>query len=621
MKKDFDMTLQYVPRDFRVMIEESARDYGDREAYIVKTKREKDGETAEYRHVTFNEFKEEIRILGTALLDMFPAGAHIGVMGESRYEWCLSYLSVTSSGDVVVPVDKELNKEEICHVLSESGSCAIIVSEKVYGKALKSALPELPLLKYCILMDEGDEDPEEDEEAVDGGNGEGVRILRLKTLMERGRELLKNGDTKYDEAVIDPEAMSVLIFTSGTTGVSKGVMLSQKNILTDIVSVLRCLDHSCEDSLLSILPIHHTYECTTTFLVSFRMGARVAFCEGIRYIGKNISEYRPTMMMLVPLILENLYGKIVKQAKSTKAKWFGFKFLLGLSGVLRRFGINAGRKFFKAAHEALGGRIKLVVAGAAAMKPEVCRDLERMGFKVRQGYGLTETSPILCVNRDNGNEYESVGPAMPGISIRIADPDDEGKGEIQAKGDNVMLGYYNNPEATKNAFTEDGWFRTGDQGRLDSKGRLYITGRIKNIIVTSTGKNIFPEELEGKLEDVPYIKECVVWGDNTVEGEDTVVCATVFPDIDAVKNAMAEAGSGNGDGVSGESGTEAGEDALYDAAWKYIWNEIKLINKDVPAYKRICALELVRSEMPKTSTNKIQRFKLTHGKRNGNRFE
>ena len=606
MKKEFDMTLPYVPRDFQALIAESVRDYGDREAYIIKTKKEKDGQAAEYRHVTFKDFQKDARTLGTALLDMFPAGAHIGVMGESRYEWCLSYLSITSAGDVVVPVDKELNKEEICHVLSESGSCAVIVSEKVYGKALKAALPELPELKLCILMDDGDEDPEEDQaEEQDSG----AKVIRLRSLMERGSRLLEGGDTRYDNVVIDPEAMSVLIFTSGTTGVSKGVMLSQKNILTDVVSVLACLDHSCEDSMLSILPIHHTYECTTTFLVSFRMGARVAFCEGIRYIGKNIAEYKPTMLMLVPLILENLYGKIVKQAKSSKAKWIGFKFLMGFSGFLKHFGINAGRKFFKAAHEALGGRIHLVVAGAAAMKPEICRDLDRMGFKMRQGYGLTETSPILCVNRDSGNEYESVGPAMPGISIRIADPDEEGKGEIQAKGDNVMLGYYNNPEATANAFTEDGWFRTGDQGRLDEKGRLYITGRIKNIIVTSTGKNIFPEELEGKLETIPYVKECVVWGDNSAEGEDTVVCATVFPDIDAVKTALEE------------SGEKHEGDELFDAAWKYIWNEIKVINKDIPAYKRVCALEIVRSEMPKTSTNKIQRFKLTHGKRNGTKFE
>ncbi len=606
MKKEFDMTLPYVPRDFQALIAESVRDYGDREAYIIKTKKEKDGQAAEYRHVTFKDFQKDARTLGTALLDMFPAGAHIGVMGESRYEWCLSYLSITSAGDVVVPVDKELNKEEICHVLSESGSCAVIVSEKVYGKALKSALPELPELKLCILMDDGDEDPEEDQaEEQDGG----AKVIRLRSLMERGSRLLEGGDTRYDNVVIDPEAMSVLIFTSGTTGVSKGVMLSQKNILTDVVSVLACLDHSCEDSMLSILPIHHTYECTTTFLVSFRMGARVAFCEGIRYIGKNIAEYKPTMLMLVPLILENLYGKIVKQAKSSKAKWIGFKFLMGFSGFLKHFGINAGRKFFKAAHEALGGRIHLVVAGAAAMKPEICRDLDRMGFKMRQGYGLTETSPILCVNRDSGNEYESVGPAMPGISIRIADPDEEGKGEIQAKGNNVMLGYYNNPEATANAFTEDGWFRTGDQGRLDEKGRLYITGRIKNIIVTSTGKNIFPEELEGKLETIPYVKECVVWGDNSAEGEDTVVCATVFPDIDAVKTALEE------------SGEKPEGDELFDAAWKYIWNEIKVINKDIPAYKRVCALEIVRSEMPKTSTNKIQRFKLTHGKRNGTKLE
>ncbi len=596
LEKSFNMTLDPVPRDFRVVLEESVRDYGDREAYIVKTKRESGGQSAEYRRVTFREFCREARILGTALLDLFPAGAHIGVMGENRYEWCLSYLSIITAGDVVVPVDKELNKDEIHHVLSESGSCCIIVSEKIYSKALKDALPSLPDIKLCVIMDSGDEIEQTEN---------GTKTVRLDSLMKRGRELLDGGDDRYDSVEIDPDVMSVLIFTSGTTGVSKGVMLSQKNILTDMTSVMQCLEHSCEDSMLSILPIHHTYECTTTFLVSYRMGVRVAFCDGLRYIAKNINEYRPTMMMLVPLILENLYKKIIEKAKASKFKWFMFRFLLGLSGFLKHFGINAGRTFFRSAHDAIGGRIKLLVAGAAAMKPDICKNLDRMGFKIRQGYGLTETSPILCVNRDSGNEYDSVGPAMPGIQIRIADPDEEGRGEIQAKGDNVMLGYYKNPEATKAAFTEDGWFRTGDQGRMDKQGRIYITGRIKNIIVTNTGKNIFPEELEDKIDDIPYVKECMVWGDNSDDEkqEDTKVCVTVFPDYDKVREAAEEAGE------------KIGSDSeLDDIAARYIWGEIKRVNKDLPAYKRICGLELRNTEFEKTSTNKIQRFKVKHDK-------
>ena len=596
MKKQFNMTLEPVPRDFRVMIDEAVQAYGEREAYIVKTKRESGTEKAEYRHVTFSDFKQETRILGTALLDLFPQGTHIGVMGENRYEWCLTYLSIVTSGDVVVPVDKELNKDEIHHVLSESGAKCIIVSDKIYAKALKEALPTLPELELCVLMDKGDE-PEQPEC--------GTKVIRFESLLERGKALLEGGDKKYDDVVIDPEIMSVLIFTSGTTGVSKGVMLSQKNILTDMTSVMQCLDHCCEDSMLSILPIHHTYECTTTFLVSFRMGVRVAFCDGLRYIAKNIDEYRPTMMMLVPLIIENMYKKIEAKAKETKFKWFAFRFLLGLSGFLKHFGINAGRVFFKSAHKALGGRIKLLVAGAAAMKPEICKNLDRMGFKIRQGYGLTETSPILCVNRDSGNEYDSVGPAMPGIQIRIADPDEEGRGEIQAKGDNVMLGYYKNPEATKATFTEDGWFRTGDQGRMDELGRVYITGRIKNIIVTNTGKNIFPEELEDKIQDIPYVKECMVWGDNSGDDgqEDTKVCVTVFPDYDKVKEEAARSGEQEGEG-----------NTIQDIAARYIWGEIKRVNKDLPAYKRICGLELRDTEFEKTSTNKIQRFKVKHDK-------
>ena len=599
MKKRTD-PKPVVKRDFRELIRDTVAEYSEREAYIIKTRREKGDVPAEYRTVTFREFSNEVRELGTALLERFPAGARIGVMGENRYEWCLSYLAIATSGFVVVPVDKDLNREELIHVLGESETSCIIVSDKVYEKALKQALSELPGVKLCVLMDAaGSETASKDGETAEPADGgAGLEFSRVNTLLERGRALLAQGDKKYDEVVIDREAMSVLIFTSGTTGISKGVMLSQKNILSDMASVMMCLDHTCEDSMLSILPIHHTYECTTTFLVSFAMGCRIAFCDGLRYISKNISEYRPTMMMLVPLILENVHGKIIKQAKATKAKWFGFRFLLGLSGFLRVFGINAGPKFFKAAHEALGGRNHLLVAGAAAMKPEVCKDLVNMGFKVRQGYGLTETSPILCVNRDTGNEYASVGPAMPGVEIRIDSPDEEGKGEIQARGDNVMLGYYKNEEATKAVFTEDGWFRTGDQGRLDKKGRLYITGRIKNIIVTNTGKNIYPEELEGKLDSIPYIAECMVYGDDSAADEDTKISVIVYPDLEAVKAAAAEAGE-----------TLADAD-LKEAASRYIWGEIKVINKDLPAYKRICGLELRDTEFPKTSTNKIQRFKV-----------
>jgi len=586
MALKFDYTLPEIPRDFRTMLDETCANWGERDGYIVKTKRETKETPAEYRHVTFNEFRDEVRALAEALREMFPAGSHIGVMGENRYEWCLSYLAVTCGGNVVVPVDRELNKEELIHVLGESGSCCIIVSDKVYKKALIEALPELPELKVCVLMDKTPEEGEAEQPELP------YKLMRLDALLNRGKELVAGGANTYYETPIDRDAMSVLIFTSGTTGVSKGVMLSQKNILTDIDSVLSTLTHSCEDSMMSLLPMHHTYECTTTFLVSLRMGACVSFCDGLRYISQNLKEYRPTMLMLVPLILENMYSKIEKQARSSKLKWIGFNFLLGLSGFLRKFGINAGKKFFKAAHEALGGRIRLVVAGAAAMDPVICRKLENMGFKVRQGYGLTETSPILCVNRDNGNEYYSVGPAMPGIKIRIADPDSEGKGEIQAIGDNVMLGYYKNEAATRATFTEDGWFRTGDQGMLDKYGRLRITGRIKNIIVTNTGKNIYPEELEAKLMNIPYVAECIVWGDGSNSEEDTRVCATAVPDMDAIAS--------------------AGGEATEEGAKELIWKEIKKINRDLPAYKRICDLEISLEPFAKTSTHKVQRFKIKH---------
>ena len=575
MALKFDNTLPEIPRDFRTMLDETCEKYGERDGYIVKLKRETKETPAEYRHVTFNEFRGEVRALAEALREMFPAGSHIGVMGENRYEWCIGYLAVTCGGNVAVPVDRELNKEELIHVLGESGACCIIVSEKIYKKALIEALPELPELKCCVLMDNTPED-------IDAPQPElPYKLTRLNKLLERGRELTADGANTYYETPIDRDAMSVLIFTSGTTGVSKGVMLSQKNILTDIDSVLSTLSHSCEDSMMSLLPMHHTYECTTTFLVSLRMGACVSFCDGLRYISQNLKEYKPTMLMLVPLILENMYSKIEKQAKATKLKWFGFRFLLGFSGFLKKIGINAGKKFFKAAHEALGGRIKLVVAGAAAMDPDICRKLDYMGFKVRQGYGLTETSPILCVNRDIGNDYYGVGPAMPGIKIRIAGPDSEGKGEIQALGDNVMLGYYKNEEATQKAIDEEGWLHTGDMGVMDSMGNIFIRGRIKNMLLSGSGQNIYPEEIEAEVCNLPYVQECVV-----VQREHRLI-ALVYPDRDAAAAA----------------GLKDDRSIL-----EFYSSKSKEVNHKFPVYAQVNAFELVAEEFEKTPKKSIKRF-------------
>ncbi len=573
--KAFDLDVPPLV-DFRDLVQTTVKHVGPKDAYKVKIKGA-DGDTI--RHVSFNEFWEEIRMLGTALMELYPERTHIAVMGDSRYEWCLSYLAVTCSGHVVVPVDKELKADEVKMVLTASHSTGILYSDKIYAKGLNQVLGDITAITNRICMDDLGEELANRQHTA------------LSALMARGKELLDGGDTRFDSVVIDPEKLAVLIFTSGTTGVAKGVMLSQKNICSNINSVVHCLDHDPNDSMLSILPNHHTFECTCTFLVCVRMGACVSFCEGLRYIAKNIQEYQPTIVMLVPLIIENVHAKVLKNAKSSKLKYIGFKFLLGLSAVLNFFGIDAGKKLFPQVHQTLGGKLRLIIAGAAAMNPKVSKDLARMGFKIRQGYGLTECSPILCVNQEVRNDYSSVGPAMPGVEVKLDNMDENGRGELLAKGDNIMLGYYENEEATKAVFTEDGWFRTGDQAYMDKQGCFHITGRIKNMIVTKTGKNIYPEELEALLSKIPFIKECVVWGADGGAESDTVIVATVVPNVEAFA----------------EAGTEAPSNEAMEST---IWAEIKKINKDLVTYKRIQRMELRMEEFEKTTTHKIKRYVL-----------
>ena len=562
--------------NFKELLDRSVKLYGDREAFILKKNQK---EKTEYRRIIYKEFRKEVDQFGTALLDLGLKGENIAVIGENRYEWCLSYLSVTCGCGVIVPIDKELHAEEVAMILNQSEAKVLIFSGKIFDKNLQEALKLNETVQILICMDE--------EQHESGGKD----YFTIGTLLERGKQLLEDGDRRYIDSVVDSYVMSVLLFTSGTTGVAKGVMLSQRNICADIESVTQCLDNDCTDSVLSILPIHHTYECTCDFLEILYMGARIAFCDGLRYIAKNVQEYQPTILMLVPLIIENVYGKIMKQASSNPVKKVVFRCMLWTSGGLQHIGFkNVGKKMFRQVHDTLGGKLRLIIAGAAAMNPKISKDMNRMGFKLRQGYGLTETSPILCVSRDSGNADASVGPAMPRIEVKIANQDKDGCGEIIARGDNVMLGYYKDPEATASVLKEDGWFYTGDRGYMDKYGRVYITGRIKNMIVNKTGKNIYPEELEEKLMKIPYILECVVWGDDDEKEDDTVICATIVPKEDVI--------------------TEKTRISMDDTQGIHdlIWKEVKKVNKGFPTYKKIQKIVIRKEEFEKTTTKKIKRY-------------
>jgi len=546
--------------DFRKLINRSVSLYPERTAFIVKNPK-KDGPT--YKNITYKNFADELFGFGTSLINMGLSGEKIAVIGENRYEWCLSYLAVTAGVGIVVPLDKDLPIEEIADLLNQAEVSSLIYSEKIADKISK--VTELTkTVKSFIRMDE------------------------IKDLVIKGQKLMQEGDNRVMTTDLNPDELRVLLFTSGTTGVSKGVMLSSRNICFDIQSVMQCLDNTCEDTMISILPLHHTYECTCSFLVTMKMGATFTFCEGIRYIAKNIQEYKPSIIMLVPLIIENVYDKVVKKAEATLLKKILFRILLWLSGTLYILGIDIRRKIFKKVHDSMGGNIRWLIAGAAAIDPKISYNMIRLGFNIRQGYGLTECSPIVCVNRNNGHKDNSVGPAMPGITVKLDNPNIEGEGEILVKGPNVMLGYYKNEEATKAVF-RDGWFCTGDQGRIDKLGRVYITGRIKNIIVNKTGKNIYPEELEKHLATIPYILESVVWGDVSIDEKDPIISATVVPDEEAIKSARIP-------------------DEQKEDVYNLIWNEVKKINKALPAYKRIQAINIRSDAFEKTTTHKIKRY-------------
>lgn len=551
--------------DLRDMVKQSVELYGDLNAFLVKNK-----ETSEVKGVTYKQFQNDIQCLGTALCELGLKNSNIAVLSENRYEWCVSYLGIVNGTGVVVPLDKELPHEEICNLLERSDCSAILCSGN-YEDILAEKKDSLPKLKYIISFDKAKSED---------------NVLSFSELIERGRHLLSEGDTTFIDSSIDREKMNMLIFTSGTTDQSKGVMLSHKNIVSNIMAVSKLLYADTNDSILSILPLHHTYECTAGFLTMIYLGVTIAFCEGLRHITRNLQEYKPTILMSVPLILENVYNKVIKKAKKEK-RYAVLKLALWISGLLYKLKIDVRRNLFKEVLDNLGGNLRLIISGAAALNPKASRALRAMGLNIMQGYGLTECSPIVSVNRLDYFKDSSAGLPLPGIQVEIDNPDADGIGEIKVRGPIVMLGYYKNPEATKEVL-RDGWLYTGDNGYIDKHGFLFISGRKKNVIVTKNGKNIFPEDVELYLNKSEYIKESLVYGVNEEGEDDTIVCAKIVPDIEVITDKF---------------GRTPSDEELY----KLIQQEVKKANKKLSSYKKIRHFELQKEEFEKTTTKKIKR--------------
>lgn len=551
------------------MLESSAGKYNNKTAFLVKRKGSEN-----YEPVTYIQFKNDVDSLGTALLNLNLKGKRVALIGENRYEWAVSYMAVVNGMGTIVPIDKELPENEIENLLVRSYSNAVIFTSN-NKEHISNISNRLNFINHLIDIDGGSEDEGD--------------IISFSSLLDKGGKMLEAGDTGFMNAKIDTEAMNILLFTSATTEKSKAVMLSHRNICRNLMSMCSMTFIGSDDIFLSVLPLHHTYENTCGFLCPIFRGSAIAYCEGLRHIPKNLQESKATIMLGVPLIFEAIYRRIWDQAAKNPKVEKKLKFAIKLSNFLCKIGINLRRKLFAPVHSNFGGKLRLFISGAASIDPAVAKGFRELGINFIQGYGLTECSPIVALNRDVDFMDNAAGLPLPGLDVGIDDPGPDGIGEIIVKGPSVMLGYYENPEATEKVL-RDGWFHTGDLGYMDANKFVYITGRKKNVIVTKNGKNIYPEEIETLLNRSPYIKESMVYGkDDEVYG-DVVVSATIVPDIDKIQE---------------ESGDRP---LLQEEIHELIHKEVKAVNKSLVIYKYIKDFRLREQEFEKTTSKKIKRY-------------
>ena len=542
---------------------------------------EKPDHKTPYKITTYKEFKEDVFGLGTALTNVLNLkNKRVIIIGETQYGWYVSYMAMLCGVGIAVPTDRELPLNELENIIRRSRASAIIYSPKK-ADDIKKIKEDIPEVEYFIEM--------KSDKAIDG------KDVGINFLIENGKKILDSGDNTFDKIEIDPEEFKVLIFTSGTTSNSKGVMLCNRNLAENINACNAYVQLYPTDMLFSILPLHHTYESTIGFLYPMARGASVAVCEGLRYIVPNLQEAHPTAILTVPLLVESIYKKINESIKKSHKEAI-VNSMIHITNVLKSVGIDIKKKVFKEIYDNLGGNLRIIVSAAAPIDKKVGNWLEDIGITFLQGYGLTETAPISALTPEYKPMVGSAGKAIVQADIKVNDPNENGEGEIMIKTPTLMLGYYEDEEATKDVITEDGYFHSGDIGYIDKDGYIYITGRIKNVIVTQNGKNIYPEEIEMLLEKIPTIKEVMVYG-KSPEGEDAkrkdakelIITARVIPNEDELNKIK----------------PNMTEQEIHDT----IWESIKEVNKKLTSYKAIKCLEIKHGEFEKTSTMKIKRYK------------
>ena len=557
-------------KTIKEMFEHVTETYSDKVAILQKFDHKE-----EFKEITYADFRRDVLAFGTMMLDNLKITKEdkVIIISENTYQWYVSYMACLTTGIIAVPVDKELPEEEIFNVVSRSMAKCVIYSPKK-KENIQKLEERLENVKYFIEMYES---------TITGKN------VGFNYLLDLGYRKIDNveRDKTYLREEIDPDSFKVLIFTSGTTSNSKGVMICNRNLVDNVYGALSYAYMDYNDRLLSILPLHHTYESTIGFLMPFSRGASVAVCEGLKYIVPNIMETQPTIMLTVPLLVENLYKKINSNIKKSKKEAL-VNSMIHVTNALKTVNLDVKRKVFSEIHRNLGGKLRIMVSAAAPIDPKIGKWIEDIGIEFLQGYGLTETAPIAAFTPEDKPKVGSVGKAVNCAEIKIDNPNEKGEGEILIKSSTLMLGYYDMEEETKKAIV-DGWFHSGDVGYLDSEGYLYITGRQKNVIVTRNGKNVYPEELELMIGKIPFVKECMVYGYEDEEKDDWKVAVKVIPNYDEIKKIE----------------KDADEKIAYDIIWKEIKEKV---NKKLVSYKAIKRLEIKNDEFEKTTTMKIKRF-------------
>ena len=548
--------------DMRSLVEEAAKNFPDRTALSYK----KDPNQKEVTRVSFPEWRDDVRHLGTALIANGFREKHIALVGENSYGWCIAFFAIMAIGAVVVPVDKDLTQEDIAGIINTT-ECEALFFGKGAEKKVAQIKSKLPQIKAFYAIGE--------KNSIEGS-------VSLSELLEKGKKRYAEGDNAYYDYKIDPNLLASIVYTSGTTGKGKGVMLSQNNIGQDMTCGM--YNFAITRKTLHVLPPHHTFGSTVNYVGHLAQGSEVFISSGLRYVADEIREQQPTHLILVPAFVEVMYRKIWATAKATHKAGL-LKFLIAISNALRKIGIDARNTLFASVKKAFGSKLELIICGGARLDEDIIRTFDALGVTMLNGYGITECAPLISANRNKYQKKGSVGTPIIGCRVKIANPDENGDGEICVKGPNVMMGYYKDHEATAAAFDSEGYFHTGDYGHLDEEGWIYITGRLKNLIILANGKNVYPEEIEACIEKVPGVNEVVVYeGKSTKFHQKAVITAEIYPNQEVLDRM----------GV--------------DDAEAYFHSEIKKINDKMPAYKSVKFIKLRNTEFEKNTSRKIVRF-------------